>query len=456
MTITPLLDIIPIYLSSALCSSSTHPAYHSPHMSSSKSSTSAPIKQARKALASKIRNDFEYTFPSHLHDTADIHQTLNIATSINASSPLSLGAVTEWRERDDSDPSTEEDQQELVRQRTRTDAELDALYETQSHEQQKAHTDEAKKRGRKRRRKERLDEEMEWNTGLRFWEARRDAWCAARKIPAGYNPNQYSQSSSPLSQPHPSQQIPLRDQNRLITVLPIAPPLLPPNDPTRASITPAMYPSIYAKVVNQGLMPAVPINLSDVIPALVQGWQADGEWPPKPSVPEPSMAKMKNSLREHGQAYSRYPTRANYGTPAKEGDSVKKRGVSGLFGAMTGIMGGNSSSTNLNTKKEQQSPTRSGVTSAGADQGMRRIISRHLRNKSSMSTTSDSHRTERNGTGNGNGNVSDNDTPGGNGLIEEGGSSPGGSPAGKRKSTSKMGRVLRSLASGTMPAHEAG
>jgi len=243
-----------------------------------------------------------------------------------------------------------------------------------------------------------------------------------------------------------------------------------------------MYPSIYAKVVNQGLVPAVPINLSDVIPALVQGWQNDGEWPPKPSVPEPTMTtKIKSSLRDYGQgqaqggAYSRHPP--NYGAPAREGDAVvKKRGVSGLFGAVTGIMAGNSSSSTVNGKKEKEkekeqqppSPRNSGVGGvaggtgggSGGDQGMRRIISRHLRSKSSIlslsSARSDTQTTERSMTER-SGNISDNDTPGGNGLFEENlekrAQSPSTSPMSKRKSPSRVTRVLRSWTSGSMPAH---
>lgn len=34
-------------------------------------------------------------------------------------------------------------------------------------------------------------------------------------------------------------------------------------------------------MVTQGITPAVPINLSDVVRALVQGWKDNGDWPPK-------------------------------------------------------------------------------------------------------------------------------------------------------------------------------
>lgn len=203
--------------------------------------------------------------------------------------------------------------------------------------------------------------------------------------------------------------------------------------------------------------------------------------------------RMKNSLREQGQggggAYSRHPM--GYGAPKREGDVVvggKKRGVGGLLGAVTGIMAGSGGSGNANAnskkekekEKEQQPPTPprnagtsaggGGTGSGGGDQGMRRIISRHLRSKSSIlslssarsdtQTTVGSVKTEKsvNTERSGNGNISDNDTPGGNGLFEENvekrTQSPStSSPMSKRKSPSKVTRVLRSWASGSMPAH---
>lgn len=65
--------------------------------------------------------------------------------------------------------------------------------------------------------------------------------------------------------------------------IPIVPSILSETNPIRASITPSMYPSIYSKVIVQSLTPTVPINLADVTKAMVQGWKADGQWPPKPA-----------------------------------------------------------------------------------------------------------------------------------------------------------------------------
>ncbi|PGH36762.1 hypothetical protein GX50_00422 [[Emmonsia] crescens] len=78
-------------------------------------------------------------------------------------------------------------------------------------------------------------------------------------------------------------------------LIPVVEPLLPITNPVRASIKPSIYPSIYSKVVIQSLTPAIPINLSDVTKALVQGWKADGEWPPKPTATQDVPVVKKRS-----------------------------------------------------------------------------------------------------------------------------------------------------------------
>ncbi|KAG0158049.1 hypothetical protein PDIDSM_5562 [Penicillium digitatum] len=65
---------------------------------------------------------------------------------------------------------------------------------------------------------------------------------------------------------------------------PVAPPFISNDNPVRATINPAIYPSIYTKVVVQGMTPTVPINLAHLTKAMVQGWKSDGQWPPKPAV----------------------------------------------------------------------------------------------------------------------------------------------------------------------------
>ncbi|KAJ5383568.1 hypothetical protein N7517_001479 [Penicillium concentricum] len=93
---------------------------------------------------------------------------------------------------------------------------------------------------------------------------------------------------------------------------PVAPPFISDDNPVRATINPAIYPSIYTKVVVQGMTPTVPVNLAHLTKAMVQGWKSDGQWPPKPavtsivladdaSVPkktteEPPQGRRKNSI----------------------------------------------------------------------------------------------------------------------------------------------------------------
>ncbi|KAJ5380560.1 uncharacterized protein N7496_002988 [Penicillium cataractarum] len=67
-------------------------------------------------------------------------------------------------------------------------------------------------------------------------------------------------------------------------LIPVAPPFISSTNPVRATITPSIYPSIYTKVVVQGMTPTIPVNLADLTKAMVQGWKSDGQWPPKPAV----------------------------------------------------------------------------------------------------------------------------------------------------------------------------
>ncbi|KAH7149769.1 hypothetical protein B0J13DRAFT_522857 [Dactylonectria estremocensis] len=186
--------------------------------------------------------------------------------------------------------------------------------------------------------------EMEWNEGLACFEARRKAWTGARTVrirtkpvsPPSVSPRsprrfffRRSMSSSPpssmVSSTHPpggsdvsdassvakgdekelqKQQSkdtspptpPLSQYYPVQTLIPIAPPLLPPNNPLRASITPSVYLSLYDKVIIHNLQPSCPINLSDMLRACVTGWKRDGEWPPRATAaPAPVVRKKKKA-----------------------------------------------------------------------------------------------------------------------------------------------------------------
>lgn len=71
------------------------------------------------------------------------------------------------------------------------------------------------------------------------------------------------------------------------SMIPVMESFIDTSNPVRSSITPALYASLYSKVIVQGLTPTIPINLADVTKALVAGWKADGQWPPKPTIPPP-------------------------------------------------------------------------------------------------------------------------------------------------------------------------
>ncbi|WDK09327.1 hypothetical protein CGRA01v4_00605 [Colletotrichum graminicola] len=220
----------------------------------------------------------------------------------------------------------------------------------------------ADKRARRRRA---IREEMAWNEGLACFEARRNVWTGARTVRVRTKPVSPTQTFSPLSprrlffrtsfssgQPSPTpplhslQQRPSNEATTAVsdgsdlskdpskeltaqkskeshksaaspasttypieTIVPLSAPLLPPGNPMRASITPAVYMSLYEKVIVHALTPSCPVNLSDMIRACVVGWKRDGEWPPRPSAAEPGIVavrrKKKSATEGQGQNHTR-------------------------------------------------------------------------------------------------------------------------------------------------------
>lgn len=144
---------------------------------------------------------------------------------------------------------------------------------------------------RRKRRHRKTEEEKKWNEGLATYLERRDAWVGARTtLPEscdtklannGTSPSNSQETQSSPSSASSSSSPSSRSPSPTPSLLPLPLPLLPPENPIRASITPAAYSSIYSKVVTQGLTPTVPVNLSDMVKILVQGWKENGEWPPK-------------------------------------------------------------------------------------------------------------------------------------------------------------------------------
>ncbi|KAF2768194.1 hypothetical protein EJ03DRAFT_134494 [Teratosphaeria nubilosa] len=180
---------------------------------------------------------------------------------------------------------------------------------------------------RRRKRQRDVEFEISWNPGLAHWLRQRDAWAGATPTTehvqtthpvndlekagtasGASTPRTSSSHSDPASSsspttsrsstattpdPAPPSLPPIQPTTAATPLIPIAAPILP-NHPIRRRITPAMYTEIYTKIILQGRTPSVPINLLTLISALVEGWKADGEWPPRASgPPEPTLARRK-------------------------------------------------------------------------------------------------------------------------------------------------------------------
>ena len=145
-------------------------------------------------------------------------------------------------------------------------------------------------------RHQQAEEEATWNEGLRHFNERRNAWTGAKLQGSAPDSAAHNQSDGISHSPEETQEhqsLPNGDSSDTSAarhdfipsaprfLVPLAPPILPSDHEVRAAITPATYPSIYSKIIIQGQTPTIPINLHDLVNALVQGWQNDGEWPPK-------------------------------------------------------------------------------------------------------------------------------------------------------------------------------
>lgn len=175
---------------------------------------------------------------------------------------------------------------------------------------------------RKRKRRTAMEEEMAGNAGLLYYAHRRNAWTGAvanetpkerprpdsEIFPTNLNtssdasptntPGSGSASASPAnadpaesSRPAPPRDprlpnTPLEDLTDVL--VPVATPIIPSNHPVRMTISSRPPSELYEKVVRDQRTPAVPINLSEMIPIIVQGWKDEGNWPPRgPSAPDP-------------------------------------------------------------------------------------------------------------------------------------------------------------------------
>ncbi|KAM0720044.1 hypothetical protein Q7P37_004179 [Cladosporium fusiforme] len=296
------------------------------------------IREARRMLQGRVRNDWDYPVlpkwqkperektPQQNDDEATVAGFKFHAQpeAIEHQEPL------EWRERDyaSSDENSGDDEAEIAAMRESSAKKTKGLHKFDGPDTV-AQEISNRRLARKRKRKELLEEEMAWNDGLSHWTVRREAWSGAKttdqvrslqerrvdeakadsasaSASAGSTPRtSTSSASAQATSTSTSATSPDADINvagMSITppshmLVPVVPKILP-NHPIRKKISPSMYPEIYNKIIVQARTPSVPINLSTMIRALVQGWKDDGEWPPKPGPIEKSITKkgVKNKF----------------------------------------------------------------------------------------------------------------------------------------------------------------
>lgn len=289
----------------------------------------AEIREARRMLQGRVRTDWNYpSLPQYQENKPRRQDEESKVAGFKFHTPRADEHFEplEWRERDyaSSDADSEEDDNEIAA--VRAGSEKSMFSGTQKAKDIASMAEDISNRrlARKRKRKELLEEEMQWNDGLSHWTMQRDAWCVAKtaeqvrefesrqgeevktdsastSASVGSTPRT-STSSASAQAASTSTSATSPDANTNVAGMSVAPPsqmLVPvmakilPHHPIRKKISPAMYPEIYNKIIVQARTPSVPINLSVMIWALVQGWIDDGEWPPKPGPVEKSLAKKK-------------------------------------------------------------------------------------------------------------------------------------------------------------------
>jgi len=223
---------------------------------------SAHIRAAKTEILSHVREDWTYPPSTHLRKrTTTIDTTWRERESDSSLAPSPLPSAHE-DERPGHDPYRFENP--------------DALGEI--------------KEGRTRKRKRAVREEVAYNPGLRTFIHRRDLWTGAVAMPVSPPPPGTTPPSTAETLDPP-------------TLVPVPPPLVPLTNAVRAAITPQTYPSIYSEIVVQGLAPTIPVNLGDVVRAMVEGWKRDGEWPPRSRYEEGE--EGRRGLVEDGEGEGR-------------------------------------------------------------------------------------------------------------------------------------------------------
>ncbi|KAK3387250.1 hypothetical protein B0H63DRAFT_154285 [Podospora didyma] len=152
------------------------------------------------------------------------------------------------------------------------------------------------------------------------------------------------------------------------TLIPIPPPLLPAQNPMRASVTPNIYPSLYDKIVVHSLQPSCPVNLGDMLRACVVGWKRDGEWPPRaPVQPMPTASEMAAMRRRKAQQqYQQQKQHVRKDSSATVGSSRR---------LSFGIFGGGSKTEKVNEEKESKENNSDETAGKGIRRSLLRVFS---------------------------------------------------------------------------------
>ena len=272
----------------------------SPHMPSTPLSVSPRSRKHASAVRNSSRQVHQLAVrAAKLEIRSNVRQDWTWPPSPSQlSAPLRINPSTQWRTRD-SDTSASPSPQ----QSPSSSAPLNPYkYDSPDSLAQPPATPQ-------HRRRRRTQEESRWNQGLATYLERRDAWVGARNAPPQASETTLVDDGSCMSSPPPTPNSPSsssstssisRSPSPTPSLLPLPPPLLPPENSIRASITPAAYSSIYSKVVTQGLTPTVPVNLSDMVRILVQGWKENGEWPPKGEEQPEAKSKATSTTKTTG------------------------------------------------------------------------------------------------------------------------------------------------------------
>ncbi|TEY78604.1 hypothetical protein BOTCAL_0047g00280 [Botryotinia calthae] len=259
----------------------------------------------RQYLEKNVKQDWTWTWPADENETMNIMDALLKEPSLDELQITNTDSPTykeEWRERDEweSDPTESESEDPSSPKGpiniNSPDRESPFRFDNPDGVGQLV---KQRRAARRRRHKRKLAAEMEWNTGVQCYVERRDAWTCARRVPPPPGREVEGIENLPIHSNGNSRKPvdDFSDSEGWDTEVPIAKPLLPPDNAMRASINPQAYSTIYDKVILQSLTPSCPINLSDIIQSCVQGWKRDGEWPPTSSIPEPGLAAKKKQRR---------------------------------------------------------------------------------------------------------------------------------------------------------------